>query len=142
MVALLLQLPISEFGYMVRIQRNEESFTLKLVGTMNLKLVHHKTDIKLLVICAALFVTASCSNEGNSEGFCRRWTSVMERVKNDEINSSEELLSAVTSAKLGDPGGSLSKFRDSFENEMRYGTSDGAIHYTNLIDDICAYYYE
>jgi hypothetical protein len=62
----------------------------------------------------------------------------MERVKNNEINSSDELVSAISTTELGDPGGSLSEFRDSFENEIRFGTSDGATQYTNLIFDLCA----
>ena len=122
---------------MVRTERSQELFDLKRTETMTPKLVPHNTNIKLLVICAALFVTASCSSGGDSQGFCRRWANVMERVKNNEINSSDELVSAISTTELGDPGGSLSEFRESLENEIRFGTSDGALQYTDLISDLC-----
>jgi len=99
-----------------------------------------KRKLILLLTLPALLVTASCSSGGDAEGFCRRWSKVMERVTADEINSTEELLSAISKTRLGDPGGSYSELRDSLENEFRNGTNEDAVMYTNMISDLCDYY--
>jgi hypothetical protein len=92
----------------------------------------------LLLTLPALLVTASCSSGGDAEGFCRRWSKVMERVNASEIKSTEELLSAISKSSLGDPGGSFSELRDSLENEIQNGTNEDAVMYTNMISDLCA----
>lgn len=91
----------------------------------------------LLLIVPLLFTATSCSSGGDAEGFCRRWTTVMERVSSSEIDSTEELLSAISKSNLGDPGGSHSELRDSLEYEIRNGTSEGALQYTSMISDLC-----
>ena len=107
---------------------------------MNLKVGHLNKKLMLLLITPALVVTSSCSGGGDVEGFCRRWAKVMERVAAKEIKSTEELLSAISKTSLGDPGGSYSNLRDSFENEIRSGTNEEAVKYTNMISDLCDYY--
>ena len=97
---------------------------------LNLKLIG-------LLIIPALLVTASCSSGGDAVGFCRRWSKVMEQVNAQEINSTEKLLSAISRTSLGDPGGPYSNLRDSFENEIRNGTNEEAVKYTNQISDLC-----
>ncbi len=94
----------------------------------------------MLLIVPALLITVSCSNGGNADGYCRRWSKVMERVNANEINSAEEFLSAISKRSLGDPGGSYSNLRDSLENENRNGTNEDAVKYTNMISDLCDYY--
>ena len=86
-------------------------------------------------IAVGLFtlLLASCSSGGDSNGFCRRWLNVI-----DTVNSSEELLSAISKENLGDPGGTLSDLRDSLEFEIRNGTTDGAVIYTEQIFEYCA----
>ena len=107
---------------------------------MNIKVGHLNMKLMTLLLVPALLVTASCSGGGNAEGFCRRWAKVMERVEAKEINSAEELLSAISKTSLGDPGGSYSNLRDSFESEIRSGTNEEAVRYTNMISDLCDYY--
>ena len=80
---------------------------------------------------------ASCSSGGDSYGFCRRWSNVMELVRDGETNSTEELLSAISKTNLGDPGGSLSDLRNRFEIEVRNGTTEKAVYLTQAIYDLC-----
>ena len=62
---------------------------------------------------------------------------MMERVNTGEIDSTEELLSAISTSNLGNPGGLYSDLRDSLEYEIRNGTSERAAMYTNQISDLC-----
>jgi hypothetical protein len=96
------------------------------------KLVGSKSIISITVFLAALLI-ASCSSGGDSNGFCRRWSNAINKV-----NSTEELLSAIRKENLGDPGGTLSDLRDSLEFEIRYGTTDAAVLYTEQIFAYCA----
>ena len=104
---------------------------------MNMKTNHLNKKLTMLLIMPALLLAVSCSSGGDAEGFCRRWSKVIERVNAQEINSAEELLSAISKTSLGDPGGSYSNLRDSFENEIRNGTNEEAVKYTNQISDLC-----
>lgn len=87
----------------------------------------------LIAVGLVTLLFASCSSGGDSNGFCRRWSNVT-----DTVNSSEELLSAISKANLGDPGGTLSELRDNLEFEIRNGTTDGAVFYTEQIFKYCA----
>ncbi len=91
-----------------------------------------KLIISIAVGPITLFL-AGCSTGGDSNGFCRRWPSAI-----DNVNSTEELLSAISKENLGDPGGTLSDLRDSLEFEIQYGTSDAAVFYTEQIFEYCA----
>ena len=97
-----------------------------------MKLVVSKSTISISVFLAALLF-ASCSSGGDSNGFCRRWQNAINKV-----NSTDELLSAISKENLGDPGGTLSDLRDSLEFEIQYGTSDAAVFYTEQIFEYCA----
>jgi hypothetical protein len=87
----------------------------------------------LIAVGLVTLLFASCSSGGDSNGFCRRWSNVI-----DTVNSSEELLSAISKENLGDPGGTLSNLRDKLEFEIRSGTTDGAVTYTDRIFEYCA----
>lgn len=97
-----------------------------------MKLNGRKLTIAISVFLASSLI-ASCSSGGDANGFCRRWPNAINKV-----NSTEELLSAISKEKLGDPGGTLSDLRDKLEFEIRYGTTDAAVLYTELIFDFCA----
>ena len=107
---------------------------------MNMKTTQLKKKLTMLLVIPTLLVTASCSGGGDADGFCRRWSKVMERLEAKEINSTEELLFAISKSSLGDPGGAYGNLRDSFENEIRNGTNEEAVTYTNQISDLCDYY--
>ena len=94
------------------------------------------TTVTMVGLVTLLF--ASCSSGGDSNGFCRRWSDITERATSGDINSTEELLSAISKTSLGDPGGLLSDLRDGFEAEIRNGTNERALYFTEQIFDTCA----
>ena len=104
---------------------------------MRCQIVHHNKKITLLLIMAALLVITSCSGNLAESEFCQKWSNAMEPDKLSKIDSPDELLSAISKTSLGDPGGSLSKWRDSLEYEIRFGTPESGKVYSTRIWNTC-----
>ena len=95
--------------------------------------------LSVAVFCLTSLSLVSCSGSGgNVEGFCRRWYDTLDQVTSGSINSTEQLLDAISVSNLGDPGGELSEYRRAFEAAVRNGTNEDAALYTDLINSFCA----
>ena len=98
-------------------------------------------DFGLVVSTAAsLVLFSSCGFDagGDSAGFCRRWDKVLDEVQSNEIDSTGDLLDAISASNLGDPGGDLSTARSRFESAIRHGSTAEATSLTNRISELCA----
>lgn len=85
-----------------------------------------------------LTLLAACSSGGDQAGFCRRWDKVLDNVSSGKIANTAELVAAVSRSRLGDPGGTLSSLRQSFEEAITSGTTEEATQLTQVISDYCA----
>lgn len=90
-------------------------------------------------VIISLTLVSGCGLDagGNSSGFCRRWDKVLDRVQSNEIDSTSDLLDAISASNLGDPGGMLSTYRSQFESAIRGGSAAEAASLTDRITDLC-----
>jgi hypothetical protein len=108
---------------------------------MALSVLCHDSVMRKILFMGLTAISISlsaCSSGGDSAGFCRRWNDVLDQLDSGAISNTEELLSAIEPSNLGDPGGTLSELRNSFEQAIRVGTNTEATQFTDLIISACA----